>query len=436
MGLLDNIGTYFKTLVEKPVINNNVFFPIYDPVVDKDQKLGLNTLITYVQTELGLQGREIYELPNVSNINNNYTSPLPLTTYKTEGLYIVQFNVDSNPVGSPPTFKTDNLAVLPIKTYDSASNALIPAVIKSAITYVLLNRTTYWETAFSSGVSGSSKFTTDLLISLSNGGKAGKYSSGQTIPRIGKTNQEVMDDMYTENIYPTYTPATIALSDNQPDFGEVGETLSDILTANFTQNDAGVLTAIRIERNGSALTPNGTTNSFSKTDSVTRINGNVFYRAFVSYNAGTLKNISPSGLPDDHSPAIRNSAFPQASENDFGSNIVAIQGGYKRFFGTGILASNSAQVRGLANFTYNNTFSIIIAAGQTQVSFSYPSILNDISNGSILYVEGFGSSVGNTFTQTTFNVNDAGGVAVFYKTYICTLPVPYSQTATYNVTLY
>jgi hypothetical protein len=80
-------------------------------------------------------------------------------------------------------------------------------------------------------------FSSDIVVSLSNGKTAGKYTNGQTIPLVGKTPQQAFNDIFREPLFPTLvSPSLNALSFNKGSIQEAGATLTDlILTAVFNR---------------------------------------------------------------------------------------------------------------------------------------------------------------------------------------------------------
>jgi len=284
-------------------------------------------------------------------------------------------------------------------------------------------------------------YTTDLTVSLSGGKTAGKYTNGQTINRIGKTPQEVMDDMYTETLFPTLTnPSISSVSLNVGNTLEVG-TLIPTLTASATFNRGSINPQYTSSNPFRSGLPNnhlfsgvnsftGNTASTSLTPSKTISNyivktGSNIFGIQVAYDAGVQ--------PKDNS---NNNYLSPLSAGSSSVSNATINGAYLRFYGSSntTIPNTSAQVRVLSS-TFNNTFTIIIPAGNTKIFFYYPSTMSDITDTSVKYVEGFNANVGNIFTKTTINVNDANGTPVSYKQYSTTLPAAESSNITYNITI-
>jgi len=118
----------------------------------------------------------------------------------------------------------------------------------------------------SADVAATTVCAADITVSLDPGVTLGKYSNGDTIPAQGKTFEEVLNLIAIKDIAPTYTIPTHVLTKSATTQAEVGASYTNNLTATFTQNDAGSLTAIRIQKNGSDMTPNGSSSPFLKTD--------------------------------------------------------------------------------------------------------------------------------------------------------------------------
>lgn len=285
------------------------------------------------------------------------------------------------------------------------------------------------------GGGGSDTFATDFTVSLSGGKTFGKYTNGQTVPAAGKTAVQVILMAAIEDIAPTYTPATISLSKSIANVAEVGTTyVNNTLNAVFTQNDAGALTNIRIQKNGSDILPNGSTSPFSKIDNGTYLVTPQTFQAFCNYNAGPVKNYTPSGTPDPRPPQIRSVNAPQAAENNFASNLLTIQGYYNYFYGPAAAApTDSVSVRALPSsqlINAGNTFTLHTGTVQQIFAIAMPATktLTQVFDATA------GFDITSTFVLSTFNVNDAGGNPVSYNVYVLTNSVPYASDHTFNIT--
>lgn len=245
----------------------------------------------------------------------------------------------------------------------------------------------------------------------------GKYAPNTVVPAAASAFEQYRE-AWTNVLHPNYVaPTAVLLSTPSTSGLEIGQSVDVDLTLNFNQNNAGTETARVINKNGSPL---GSTE-----DTIVISASAITYQGNVSYGQGAVLN-NIEGVPD---PVGRINA---GSVNS--NSITYQQTVYKRFYGTGSIPTNSAQVRTLSGSTFGNTFTLNIGIGVSQVAFAYPATVADISNSSVKYVEGFNSNVGDTFTKSTFNVNDAGGNPIAYKIYTVTRPTT-DSTLTYNVTL-
>lgn len=286
------------------------------------------------------------------------------------------------------------------------------------------------------GTGGSSTFLANITVSLSGGKTFGKYVNGDVIPSIGLTAEQVLNLVAIEDIAPTYTPATISLADTLPNQDEVGTSYSDTLTATFTQNDAGALSAIRIQKNGVDMTPNGTSSPFVKSDSGTYVLGNITFVAYANYAAGIIKTYSPSGTPDARTPLIRNVNAPQAAENNFASNTVLLTGLYKIFYGpVSSVPGTSVAVRALPSNRFTNagnTFILNTGASLINFTVAMPSTNSLVS---VIDLDALNANITSNYILNTFSVNDAGGNAVSYKIYTMTIAVPYAANHQHQITI-
>ncbi len=267
-------------------------------------------------------------------------------------------------------------------------------------------------------IGGSNVFAADVDIVLASGKTYGKYVDGDVAAWNGLTSIEAIIDAVTEYLNPSFTSFTIT-----------GQ--SQLIEA-YTIIAAGSKGTTWVTANPSNVEPN--------TIAIVFVNG---------YGSGPVT--LASGLADDGAQTV---TLPTQIQIASGTRTFSITGtkkapgagtftttfvivyAFKNFYGVGIIPATSADVRSESS-TFGQTFSIVIPAGETEVFFAYPSTHPNITNGSVLYVEGFNSPVGSTFgSPATIAVAMGDAVTTSnYKVYSLTLPVPYAVSATYNVTI-
>lgn len=276
----------------------------------------------------------------------------------------------------------------------------------------------------------------NITVSLPSGVTFGKYSNGQVMPTAGKTFEQILRDAAIADIAPTYTPATIILSQSSPAIAEVGTAYINTLTAAFTKNDAGNLSAIRIEKKGVQLGLGGSSASIARTDTDAYPLGVTDYIAYANYAAGSPKNYTPSGTPDARTPAVRTANAPQAAENNFASATVTLTGQYKLFYGPVATApSNSANVRALPSNRFTgsgNAFTLNTGTTQKIFAIAMPATMSLVS---VIDADALNANITSNYVLSTFSVNDAGGNAVAYKVYVLANAVPYPSSHQHLVTV-
>ncbi len=188
------------------------------------------------------------------------------------------------------------------------------------------------------------KFTQDFVVSLGSGKTLGKLLNGETAELTGKTLDEGIQYLGIEDIYPSYTIPTISISESQAAIGEVGQSLTNVLTATYGQNDAGAIVDIRILKDGVILGAAGTTSPLARNDTaVVRTITPIVYTAVVQYLAGLLKPVPPTNFPDDRTALVRQTNAPQAAASGFTSSGVSYGGIYPYFFGVSNVAPTADQ---------------------------------------------------------------------------------------------
>jgi hypothetical protein len=257
-------------------------------------------------------------------------------------------------------------------------------------------------------------FTSDFTVVLSGAKTFGKYTNGQVVPAQGKTARQVLLDIAIEYLLPAFNAFAIS---GQNQTVELGTTIA-----------AGNKTFTWATANGSNVQANSVV--------IRNETAGVNLVASLANDGSEVVNLPGAiPLPNEGSQQVFRISAQNTQGGSFNRDFVIVAD-YVRFFGTPVsVPVNSANVRALAGNTFGNTFSINIPQGQTIIAFAYEATRPDIVDSSVKYVEGFNSNVGNTFTKSTFNVNDAAGVARSYKVYVAQLGAPYPAAATYNVTI-
>lgn len=271
-----------------------------------------------------------------------------------------------------------------------------------------------WEES-AAGSGGVETFVSDFTVVLSNGKTLGKYVNGNIVPASGKTPMQVLLDIAVEYLLPTFSAFGMTGQATQVEVGFTITSGSKTFTWGTT-NPGNIKPNIIKIRNQTSDTDLATALTNDGTESGVNV------PAPIQLNAGGASQV------------FRIEA--ENTNNTVFNRDLTIVANFLRFFGTPVTApANSADVRALGNSTFGSTFNIPIAVGKQVIAFAYEDTRPDITDGSVKYVEGFNSNVGNTFTKFTFNVNDTGGTARGYKIYVATLGAPASSAMTYAVTI-
>lgn len=294
-----------------------------------------------------------------------------------------------------------------------------------------------WQVRFSSGAAGG-LFLNNIAVSLSGGKTLGKFRNGDQIPSAGLTPEAVMRLIAIESLYPSYAIASIAISQSASADGEVGERLTNTISASFASGDAGAISQLRIQADGLLLGTAGSSNNLSHPDAMARTLNGRLYQAFANYGAGQPKLVTPGNTPDERTPAIRNGSAPQAAESGFATSQLLIAGHYRLFFGPQGADSTlaSAQVRALSgsqltsagNGGILNTgtsathFLIVLPPARTLTNVT--DLDNVMANVTSAYQ-----------AQATISVNDAGGNPIpGYTPYLYAAAGAYGSSARHQFT--
>ncbi len=270
---------------------------------------------------------------------------------------------------------------------------------------------------------GASKLDQSLTSTKNVGGIA----NGQTFP-AGTSVTDILREMLIEEEAPQYLAPTLSLSASYANNAliEVGTTLNVALTAAYNQRDGGAADQVVFKADGAAVhtdTQSPFTHSYTH-----QLIASLALLATVNYQQGPVQSTN-LGNP---SP---NGQIPAGSKN---SNTVTLRAVRRAFWGTGQPSGSSSEIRSLGNSLLNpangGRFTINIPAGAASVAFAYPASLRAVS--SVLYAEGLNADVKGNFAETSVSVEGAEGfTGVAYRVYRFVPAEPFSQAATYNVTI-
>ena len=279
---------------------------------------------------------------------------------------------------------------------------------------------------------GSSKSTKEVEVNLGAGGTIGGLNTGDSIP-AGTTLDELITMLTQKSVPATYTQPGVTCrvsSGTAAGSYEVGTSITTTLQATFTQNDAGALTTLAINKSGEGepIISGGTSPQTTDAQTFTLGEETVSFTATASYAAGAIKNDN-LGKPSPEG---------QIQAGSKTSAAVSFVGKRNLFYGTGTGATpemTSELVRGLANKKLGpangTTFDINVAAGQQYVVIAYPATLRNLSK--CFYVEQNTDLVEN-FALQAKSVQGANGAAgADYKVYVYSMAIPAAAGMTLQV---
>lgn len=252
---------------------------------------------------------------------------------------------------------------------------------------------------------------------------------GYEIP-AGKSFDEIIKMLVQKAIPATYTKPTLTLSAPLAKTYEVGETITDTLTATFSQKDSAGMTSISIsDPEGNAIASSETSSSITSDPlTITIVNGNLTYTAKASYEAATIKQ---DNLGND-SP---DNAFSAGSL----SQTKTYKGAWRAFYGcgTGDTTATSENIRALSGSVLGpikgkTSFEIKLQQGDQWAMFAFPTNLN--TTPTVKYVETNDSNCADNFVYSTLSVNGANGVTgTGYNAYLFKMASPADAAMTFEV---
>jgi hypothetical protein len=251
------------------------------------------------------------------------------------------------------------------------------------------------------------KFTKDFPVRIAAGKTFGKYANNSIIPATGKTLDELLTDITTEVVHPTYRSPSVSISAT-PAAGivEIGSTFAVTLSSTYTRNDGGVSTAT-IYKSG---TPSGSSLG-GNTDNISNMTSAQTYSVVINYDTGAVKN-NNLDLPDSAGIVIAGSV---SSSLTYTPKLRKYWGA---FTSQDIPDTNLINIsQDWANGKAMSSFNIDITSGVKYIFYAYPASYGDLEN---ISVGGFDSF--NAFNKITRNVTNASGHIESYNIYIAKNP--------------
>lgn len=258
-------------------------------------------------------------------------------------------------------------------------------------------------------------FDSDITVILASGKSLGKYENGDTIASTGLTPREVLIDIATEYLAPTFSSFEV---DGQSTTVEVGTTLSgdELFTWSITENSGTVDTlSIYDITNGADLvtdTDNDDLQLVTITENQLNTDGETQQWRGVANDTGTT---------------------PTSTVN---SSTFTVRSRYYRFYGpTASTPTDSASVRTLTYSAFQtgaNTFTLETGTTQTKFAVALPPGVNIVS---VIDTDALDANITTEYVdQGPVSVTDAGGTSRSYNLYEMEIATPYSESHGHQIT--
>lgn len=272
-------------------------------------------------------------------------------------------------------------------------------------------------TALEFYVPASDVFEADFTVSLTGGKTFGKYTTGQTVPALGKTAAEVILDAAIEYLPPAFTSFTVATINSTE---ESGTTISGNKTFSWVFSNPSNITPSTVDIIDSTAAVNLATNISNTSPVILPI--------------GTITKVVT--LAGSATQQWRASATnTQASE--FLSSLVTVTWRNKYFYGPNASTPvDSATARALpSNAYYTGGATFTLNTGDTLTDF-FVCIPSTKSITSVIDLDALNANITANYVDLgNITVNDAGGNPFTYKLYRMTVGVPYSTNHRHSVTI-
>lgn len=315
-------------------------------------------------------------------------------------------------------------------SYDSGTHDLTLTLNDEDQSTVVVNLDALVGNSFSDITVGEDEAFT---VELGAGGTLGGYKTGDSIS-ADTSLETIVKKLLMKQVPPTYTQPAVSIANNGGTAAgsyEFGTTVSPKLRATFTQNDAGALTNIVINKGGSPVGEAGTTSPHDVTDTPYQLTATTSYNAVVQYGEGAIKDDN-LGQPYEEGHI--------AAGSKTSSNFTYTP--YRNVFYGGTTTKptlDSAYIRGLTarNSAYAKnavlTFTVPVGCQRVAVAFDATASANKPK---FETTTGLTMDVSSSFTSQTVSVEGAeSSAATNYTVWVYEPSAAYSVATAFRVTL-
>lgn len=271
-----------------------------------------------------------------------------------------------------------------------------------------------------------------FTVELGTGGTLGGFKTGDTIDK-DVSMETLIKKLLMKQVPPTYTAPTVSIANNGGSASgsyEIGTSITPNIKATFNKNDAGDLTSIQFQKNGTNVGEAGTTNPGTYTEAASVLEATTKFKAIVSYGEGAIKN-------DNLGQPYETGHIAAGSKTTSEFTFTPYRQGYFVGSTTNTDEVTSATVRSFTkkNGAYSSgTVKFTVPAGAARVMFLCPMTNTGVTK--VLNESALNADVTNTFVKSTIDVEGADGYsAITYNAWTFVPAVPYAQDAVLAFTL-
>ena len=315
-------------------------------------------------------------------------------------------------------------------SYDNRTHDLTLTLNDDAQSTVVVNLDELVGNSFSDITVGEDEAFT---VELGAGGTLGGYKTGDSIS-ADTSLETIVKKLLMKQVPPTYTQPAVSIANNAGTAAgsyEFGTTVSPKLRATFTQNDAGALTNIVINKGGSPVGEAGTTSPHDVTDTPYQLTATTTYNAVVQYGEGAIKDDNlGEPYPEGHI----------AAGSKTSGNFTYTP--YRNVFYGGTTDKptlDSAYVRARtarnAAYSKNAVLNFQVPSGTQRVIVAFDATASS-AKPKFETTTGLTMDVSSSFTSQTVSVEGAeGAAATNYTVWVYEPASPYGVATDFRVTL-